>query len=198
MMHIVYRIQYTDFIIRNTGKIQMEIPSLPSVFDATECFLDTALNDGEYLQPMKMQYLMYLAQGYYAAACGGKRFIPSVFVATERGPVEPNSYRLYASARPVVQYQSIDRKAIAFMETIWRRFGAYSAEWLFRTICGHAPYARAFAAGAGTEIEQDDMTAFYSGKQSDFSKTAPLSGMRVLRTGTGKTVAVKKWTPVNK
>ena len=55
-----------------------------SVFDVAEWFLDTALNDGEYLQPMKMQYLMFLAQGYYAALTKGQRLIPSVFIATAR------------------------------------------------------------------------------------------------------------------
>ena len=175
----------------------MEIPTLPSVFDATEWFLDTALNDGEYLQPMKMQYLMYLAQGYYAAVSGARRFIPSVFVATARGPVEPNSYRVYSSARPVLHYQSLDRKTVSFLETIWRRFGAYSADWLFKTICGHDPYARALASGENTEIGIDDMAAFYSGKSDGFQNPAA-SGMRVLRTGTGKTVAVKKWIPAKK
>ena len=79
------------------------MPTLPSVFDATEWFLDTALNDGEYLQPMKMQYLMYLAQGYYAAVSGARRFIPSVVVATARCPAQPKSYRLYSSAPPGLQ-----------------------------------------------------------------------------------------------
>ncbi len=176
----------------------MEIPSLPSVFDAAEWFLDAALNDGEYLQPMKMQYLLYLAQGYYAAVSNGKRFIPAVFLASARGPVEPNSYRLYASARPVLQYQSLDKKAVSFMETIWRRFGAYSAEWLYRTICGHDPYARAFAAGEDSEIGIEDMRLYYSGKSENFRQSPVLSGLRVMRTGTGKTVAVKKWIPANK
>ena len=176
----------------------MEIPPLPSVFDAAEWFLDTALNDGEYLQPMKMQYLMYLTQGYYAAVSNSKRFIPAVFLATPRGPVEPNSYRVYASARPVIEYKSLDKKTVSFLETIWRRFGAYSADWLYKTICGHAPYARAFAAGENSEIDIADMGGFYSGKSEDFRQASELSGLRVLRTGTGKTVAVKKWIPTNK
>ena len=49
----------------------MEIPPAESVFDVAEWFLDAALNDGEYLQPMKMQYLMFLSQGYYAALTQG-------------------------------------------------------------------------------------------------------------------------------
>ena len=73
----------------------MEIPPAESVFDVAEWFLDAALNDGEYLQPMKMQYLMFLSQGYYAALTQGKRFVPGIFLAAERGPVEPNSYRLF-------------------------------------------------------------------------------------------------------
>ena len=53
----------------------MLAPASESVFDVAEWFLDTALNDGEYLQPMKMQYLMFLAQGYYAALTKGQRLL---------------------------------------------------------------------------------------------------------------------------
>lgn len=179
----------------------MEIPSADSVFDVTEWFLDTALNDGEYLQPMKMQYLMYLAQGYYAAVTGGKRFIPAVFLATERGPVEPNSYRIYGSQRPVVSYRPMPRGAQSFLQTIWARFGAYSPDYIFRLISTHSPYAEAFAAGGNSEIDVSAMAEYYArGSASDERLKTTLSegGTRILRSQSGKTVAVKKWLPLKK
>ena len=179
----------------------MEIPSADSVFDVAEWFLDTALNDGEYLQPMKMQYLIYLAQGYYAAVTGGKRFVPAVFLATERGPVEPNSYRIYGSQRPVLQYRSMPRGTQSFLQTIWARFGAYSPDYICRLISTHAPYAEAFAAGGGSEIDIAAMADYYARKTTgdERLKTAASDGgTRILRSQSGKAVAVKKWLPPKK
>lgn len=178
----------------------MEIPPAESVFDVAEWFLDTALNDGEYLQPIKMQYLMYLAQGYYAAITKGRRFVPSVFKATDRGPIEPNSYRLYATDRPTLSYMSADKKTISFMQTIWKRFGAYSPDYLYRLISTHAPYAEAFAEGDKTEISLEKMADFYANgtKDTTMPMAQTLSGTRVLRSQSGKAVAVKKWLPQKK
>lgn len=178
----------------------MEIPPAESVFDAAEWFLDAALNDGEYLQPAKMQYLMYLSQGYYAALTGGKRFIPSIFIATETGPREPNSYRLYSVARPGLSYRQMDKKTTSFMQTIWHRFGTYSSDYIYRMITTHEPYAQAFASGENTEIKLEDMAVFYARKPGEEHtlKSAELGGTRVMRSQTGKAVAVKKWMPQKK
>ncbi len=178
----------------------MLAPASESVFDVAEWFLDTALNDGEYLQPMKMQYLMFLAQGYYAALTKGQRLIPSVFIATARGPVEPNSYKLYAATRPPITRTPFDRTVSAFLQTVWRKYGAYSADYLARLISAHAPYAEAFAEGENTEISLEKMTIFYTqGKNTTATPSArSFEGTRVMRSQTGKTVAVKKWIPTGK
>ena len=178
----------------------MEIPSAESVFDAAEWFLDTALNDGEYLQPMKMQYLMYLSQGYYAALTKGKRFLPGIFLATERGPVEPNTYRLYGSERPVLSYRPMNRRSISFLQTIWARFGSYSTDYIYRLISTHSPYAEAFAAGKDMEISLQAMTDFYAGiaQKDDRLQTSQFGTTRIMRSQTGKAVAVKKWIPQKK
>ncbi len=178
----------------------MEIPPAESVFDVAEWFLDTALNDGEYLQPMKMQCLMFLAQGYYAALTQGRRFVPAVFLASERGPVEPNSYRLYGSERPVLSYRSMNRKTVSFLQTIWARFGAYSADYIYRMIATHAPYAESFAAGNDTEISLRAMAEFYANVASkdERMQSDQFSGTRIMRSQSGKAVAVKKWIPQKK
>lgn len=178
----------------------MEIQPVDSVFDAAEWFLDKALNDGEYLQPMKMQYLMFLAQGYYAALTKGKRFMPCVFLATDRGPIEPNSYRLYGSERPALSVRKMNRVTASFLQTIWARFGAYTPDYIFRLISSHPPYAEAFAAGPETEINLASMADFYAGRaeKDERLKNAEFGTTRIMRSQTGKTVAVKKWIPQKK
>lgn len=175
----------------------MGIPGTESVFDVAEWFLDTALNDGEYLQPMKMQYLMYLSQGYYAALTKGSKLIPSLFVASQRGPVEPNTYRLYAVTRPPLTRQPMTAEISAFLQTIWKRFGSYSTDYLGRLVSEHEPYAHAFAQGENSEIDHTDMMNFYlQGRKTPATPEAAIIGKtRVMRSQSGKAVAVKKWIP---
>lgn len=171
-----------------------------SVFDVAEWFIDTALNDKEYLQPAKMQFLMFLSQGYYAAMTGGEMLMPSVFIATDRGPVEPNSYKIYASGRPLVKKTAFDRTTEALLQTIWRKYGAHSADYLARLIATHEPYAAAFAKGEGSVIDINEMTDFYmQGKNTPATPAAEkFAGTKVMRSQTGKAVAVKKWLPKKK
>ena len=178
----------------------MEIPPLDSVFDASEWFLDKALNDGEYLQPMKMQYLMFLSQGYYAALTQGKRFLPAIFIATEYGPVEPNSYRLYGVERPAFSKRKMNKVTLSFLQTIWARFGAYSPNYIYKMISTHTPYVEAFAAGAESEISLLAMAEFYANcaKQDERLKNAEFGTTKIVRTQSGKAVAVKKWIPQKK
>ena len=74
--------------------------AVDSVFDIAFWFADRALNENEYLQPLKLQYLLYLSQSYYAIASNGKRLFPAIFVAGEEGPIEPSLNRAWSKGRP--------------------------------------------------------------------------------------------------
>ena len=52
-------------------------------------FLDRAQSDGEYLQPQKLQRLMFLAYAYYGVLQHGAKLMPATFVATADGPSRP-------------------------------------------------------------------------------------------------------------
>ena len=58
----------------------IRIAACDSVFDVAVWITDRALEDGEYLQPQKMQRLLYLSQAYYGALSRGQKLIPCVFV----------------------------------------------------------------------------------------------------------------------
>ena len=67
----------------------IKIAACDSVFDVAVWITDRALEDGEYLQPQKMQRLLYLSQAYYGALSRGQKLIPCIFVANPWGPLNP-------------------------------------------------------------------------------------------------------------
>lgn len=75
---------------------------IETAVDVAIWFADQALNHNEYLQPQKLQRLLYLAHGYYAVAFKGHTLMPAFFVAEEMGLVEPNIFKVFAKGRPDV------------------------------------------------------------------------------------------------
>ena len=126
--------------------------AVDSAFDIAYWFIDRALNDNEYLQPQKMQRLMYLSQAYFAVAYRGRRLMPALFVADEFGPIEPNVFRACAIQRPAIEPKPLPEAVSHFLDSIWRRFGPHSAEYLNRLVNAHPPYYDAIAKGPRTEI----------------------------------------------
>lgn len=170
--------------------------------------MDKALNEGEYLQPQKLHRLMFLAQAYYAAAFGGRRLLPGVFLADVMGPIEPNVYRVFQNDRPWLGKTDISDQVTQLFESIWRKFGSHSAEHLTKMIRRHPPYADAFAQAPRSVITEDAMAAFYGQKTaSDGSAPdntpqadAPPSidtviRPRIMRSHKGTPVSVMPWIP---
>lgn len=122
----------------------MRPPAVASTFDVVYWFNDQALNDAEYLQPLKLQRLLFMAQAYYAVANKGQRLFPSIFIAHETGPIEPNIYRLFEGEnKPYLDARLIPEEIEAFLDDIWRRFGSHSGEHLSRVIMMHEQIGRA-------------------------------------------------------
>ena len=94
---------------------------IDTAVDVAVWFCDQALNHNEYLQPQKLHRLMFLAQGYYAVAYGGRKLMPAVFVADQMGPIEPNVYKVFTKGRPEVDVDMfLPDEAEALLISIWR------------------------------------------------------------------------------
>lgn len=178
--------------------------AVESSFDVAFWFMDRALGDNEYLQPQKLQRLMFLAQAYYAVGWNGRMLMPAIFIADEFGPVEPSVFRACAIQRPAVDTIPMNPQVIQFLDSIWRRFGAHSAEALNRQVCGHAPYRDALAKGLKSEITLAAMIEFYGKKAAAAPEAATAVGAppiqqvlrpKLMRSQTGKPVAVQRWMP---
>jgi uncharacterized phage-associated protein len=94
-------------------------------------------NDENDLTNLKLQKLLYFAQTEYYLKNNKPLFIDSI-EAWEFGPVVPNVYHKYKScgAFPITVFDNwekangLAKEVISFIETIWQKWGKYSASYL--------------------------------------------------------------------
>ena len=166
-----------------------------SSFEVAFWFSDRALNDNEYLQPMKLQYLMFLAQSYYAVAYEGKRLVPAIFVAEEAGPVEPAVYQTFTRGRPNLDIQvNLNDDVRSFVDSIWRRFGHHSADYLAKLCRRNTAYKAALKRGWRAEISLDEMRQTFVAS-TETPAVDSVVRPKLMRSHTGRAVEVKAWAP---
>ncbi len=166
-----------------------------NAFDIAFFFADTALAENEYLQPQKLQGLLFLAQAYFAVAFKGRKLMPAVFVADERGPLEPNVYVAFSKGRPEVDADLfLPAEVESFLDAIWRRFGHMSTDKLTTMAKETSAYKKARGRGHRAAIPLDEM-------QLSFMRAEQTPGVsqvvkpKLYRTQSGKNVTVQRWTP---
>ena len=166
-----------------------------SVFDIAFWFSDRALNDNEYLQPVKLQYLLYLSQSYFAVAYNGKKLVPAIFIAEETGPVEPSVHRAWTRGRPTFDGNPVLSDDVhSFVDSIWRRFGHHSAEH-FSKLCRRTPaYQVALKRGHRAEIMLEHMMENFT-RAHDTPDVGQVVKPKVVSSHKGRAVAVKSWDP---
>ncbi len=77
--------------------------AVSSSFDVAFWFIDRGRADHQQLSSLKLPRMLFLAQAYFAASTRGEHLMPSVFVVTEQGPVEPNLLRLFDNTVPAIE-----------------------------------------------------------------------------------------------
>jgi len=169
-----------------------------NAFDVAFFFADTALAENEYLQPQKLQGLLFLAQAYYAVAFKGRKLMPAIFIADERGPMEPNLYIAFSKGRPDIDAELfLPHEVESFLDAIWRRFGHMSTEKIISMSKETAAFKRARKRGNRAEIDLVDM-------QLSFIRAEKTPGVdqvvkpKVYRTQSGRPVTVTSWSPGGK
>lgn len=169
-----------------------------SAFDIAFIFADKALNENEYLQPQKLQRLMFLAQCAYAVRHRGRRLMPAVFVADDLGPIEPNIHLALSKGRPDIDVDPwLPDGAQAVLDDVWNRFGHCSTEHLTRITKDTLAYRLARQRGNGANIDHDMMRLSFN--SDDAMPTAlPVTRPKIMRTQSGRSVSVKAWAPTEK
>jgi hypothetical protein len=128
--------------------------------------------------------------------------MPATFVVDSLGPIEPTVFHAFAYGRPhMVEANPIADTVAHFLDSIWRRFGHYSADALNKKLAEHAPVAEASAKGLGEEITLAAMVKFYGAEVASRKGGAATPAAeqvlkpRLMRSQSGKAVAVKAWAP---
>ena len=70
-------------------------------FEIAFYFLNKAEINSDHLQPQKLQRLLFLAQTYYIIGYD-RALMPAVFIADERGPMEPNLFAAFSRGKPEI------------------------------------------------------------------------------------------------
>lgn len=177
--------------------------AVKSSLDVAFWLSDQALNDREYIQPQKLHRLLYLSQAYFAVAYHGRKLMPAIFVTDAFGPVEPTVFHALAFGRPhMIEGNPLSDQVRHFLDGVWRRFGPYTADQLTRKLAEHTPVAMAMAKGQNEEIPFAEMVKYYSDEAAQRNRPAsPVDSIdqvmkpRVLRSQSGKPVAVSTWKP---
>ncbi len=186
---------------------QRELPSIdPAGFDRPTATASAfpvagwlfvrAEADGVTLQPLKLQALLFLAQGGFSARTGGRLLMPAMFVADERAPIEANVFAvLAAGVDPRAATESALTPAVErFLDVIWDRFGRRPTAELIDLVNHTEAYGVARACGVGTPIGNDAIRrscAALEGLCNDVASTTA----KPLRTQDGRLVTVSAWQP---
>ena len=157
-----------------------------SCFDIAQWFVERARFEHSCLQAQKLQRLLWLAQGHYAATYHGRKLMPATFVAMTIGPREPNIYRAYELGRPAIPDMLPPAEVITFLDRLWGRFGHHSAEHLDKLVRARSIYTEALEKGEGEEIPFEKIARYYSEQRNVKPRT-------IVRSTDGR--EWKKWTP---
>tara|TARA_A100000164_G_C21700467_1_gene673297 strand:- start:177 stop:713 length:537 start_codon:yes stop_codon:yes gene_type:complete len=177
----------------------MGMPSrVNSAFEIAVFFIDKASSENEYIQPQKLHGLLFLSQAYFSVAFQGRKLMPAVFVADERGPLEPNLYVAFSSGRTDIDLNtSLPEDVLNFLNLIWKRFGKMKTERLISKSKENSAYKKARKRGQRAEILFSEMRIAYN---SSSNITTPVGSVpkNAYQPQSGKTVRIKKWMPGQK
>ncbi len=143
----------------------MAITATDSCFDVALWFFERARHEDSYLQAQKLQRMLWLAQGHYAAIYHGRKLMPATFVAMTLGPLEPNVYRAFELGRPNLSEVEPPAEVADFLQRLWGRFGHHTTEHLNTLVRAHRVYSEALEAGEGHEIPFDAIAKYFEAQR---------------------------------
>lgn len=169
--------------------------AVESAFDIALWFVDTALEQNEYLQPQKLHRLMFLSQAYYSVAFDGQKLMPAVFIAEDMGPIEPNIFKAFHKGRPEIEADLFLTEDVEdFLDNLWRRFGHHSPDRLTRMCKETMAFKQALKKGRRTEIPLRAMQLSFA-RAEETPSLQQIIKPKLMRSQTGRPVAVKRWVP---
>lgn len=133
-------------------------------------FVDWANTDDADITNLKLQKLLYYAQGHHLAAQGRPLFSEDI-QAWSHGPVVPSVYHSFKEfgAGPIqladddpFEWDDVDSATSQFLAKVWNTYGGVAA-WKLRNMThAEAPWMEHFSHGErNVVIPQDEIKAYF-------------------------------------
>lgn len=143
-----------------------------SALDVALWLTEQARKEDMYLQPQKLQRILYIAYGSYAAMHHGRKLMPATFIVDDTGPIEPNVYRLFEMGVPKTDRAPLPAEVEHFLSNIWRKYCHHKTEYINDQIRSQGIYKEAIKRGVNEEIPHRIIARFFSGlDQKKLEKT---------------------------
>jgi uncharacterized phage-associated protein len=131
-------------------------------------FIVWATKDEADRSNLKIQKLLYFAQGHFLGASGEILFTDDI-EAWAHGPVVPSLYREYKTfgsgdieMDEDFDFNDIDDETTEFLVSVWERYGGYAA-WTLRNMThSERPWIVAFERGPNHTISTESLQHFFS------------------------------------
>lgn len=147
MVQYLHNLWYTLFRVDNEGVIKMN--KKISIFDVANFFLTIVDRDsGSTITPLKLQKILYYAQGYHLAMFDDELF-PNEFQAWAHGPANVDIYNEYKSYgysaidKPKGGIPLLDDGLVDFLYSIWETFGIFDGKYLEKLTHSEDPWIEA-------------------------------------------------------
>lgn len=128
--------------------------------------------DENDLTNLKLQKLLYFAQGEYCKITGDPLFSESI-EAWDLGPVVRDVYNQFKTCGsfPITVFDlpspeiKLEEEQANFLDQIWENYGKFSAAFLVNlTHKENTPWAKFYKKGSNNIIPLDDLKAYFSEK----------------------------------
>ena len=143
-------------------------------FDVANYFLaQTNDESGDLISNLKLQKLVYYAQGLYLAAYDSPLFAEEIQAWTH-GPVVPDLYHLYkgygVGAIPTpndLDFEKYDEQAREMLDDVYKVYGQFSA-WKLRDMTHEEPpWVEANGSGPSTVISHESLKRYFRTQLTD-------------------------------
>ncbi|WP_309074616.1 type II toxin-antitoxin system antitoxin SocA domain-containing protein [Paenarthrobacter sp.] len=144
-----------------------------SAIDIARWFVEWAAAEDAELSNLKLQKLLYFAQGHFMDLTGGSPLFEDDMEAWAHGPVVPSVYREYkkfgsGNIQPddaAFDWDSYEVEVGEFLVACWNTYGAMAA-WKLRNITHtQEPWLKHFTPDERfIRIPKDDLKAYFAGK----------------------------------
>ena len=156
---------------------------MPSVADVADYFLVLAAAEdddgqpGERLTHLKLQKLLYYAQGFHLAIFG-RRLFPEIIQAWTHGPVVPTAFDIFSKhgGSPIPPPEidvttNLTEEQCELLNEVWNTYGQFSA-WKLRNMTHEEPpWKDAYQPGLNAQITVEAMTRYFRSQVVDGEAT---------------------------